>query len=711
VNPVAFYIRNHSSSELFKAELASLPSLSTRPQFAAKDEFAKWCHDASTEHVFYTLAEPEFPAQRSSGQNPIKYMHGLIADYDGMPEAINAELAKLKFSAGRAPTWVTTTFSGKARLIWVFERPVPAFSAEVMGKFKVAMAKELKVKDHLPGLDEVAWNNPHTPYELGTNWRQPWGDARLPANLVMAALCDASEKAKWKVDGPVVPMEAVAAEVDRRWPGRWPGPFLEGAKGVRFWDPKADNPTGCTLRATGVQAWTGEAKFMPWAEVLGAQFVAEYRANKIGGAINAIYYDGQLYWEKDASGIWQAFAGNQMGRRLQTDHGLSNDTRRSATSEVASALSAIENTRRVDGAFPCIFLPEEVVHDNNSKYLNISRVKPHPTTGQVREWGDGFPWLAQYLGGLFDRQQLDVLLSWLGRFYNTARVGKPRKGHALFICGDVSAGKTFLSQHVIGGLMGGHQAATSFILGHSGFNEQLFHAPVWSVDDAAAASERKRHQQYSAAVKKLVANPYQEFHPKFRKAVTHRFNGRLIVTLNSDATSVQMLPSIEGSIRDKLVILLARKTSTDFSGCEETVARERQAFADFMAGWKTPEWLLSKQDEVWRFGHDSWLHPEMMDIASDASPAAALRETLDTWRVQYFRQAKDKEQYWFGTASDLVSEIQANDVVRAQLPRVADIRNHVKQQLNHLCEQQVPWLSLHRNNQKRGFKIMRPEEL
>lgn len=707
----AFYIANHSSSELRKAELSSLPSLSKRPDFPSKKEFAVWCHDKNTEHVFYTLAEPEQPALRSSSHNPVKYLHGVVADYDGMADLIQSELAKWKPASGKAPTWVTTTFSGKARLVWAFEKPVPVFNTEILSKFMSLLARSLGVKTALPGLDEVAWGNPHTPYELGTCWRQPWGDVRLSSSLVMTHIYDASEKAKFKTDDLNIPLDAVFAEVERRWPGRWAGPFLEGARGVRFWDEKADNDTGCTIRATGVQAWTGEAKFLPWSEVLGAEFVKKYRENRIGGAISEIFYDGMHYWEQDAAGIWQAFSGQQMSRRLTTEHGLSNEARRGVPAETAKALSTIENIHKVDGAFPCLYIKDTVVADQNSSYLNISRVSVAPGTGNPRQWGEGFSWTANYLSGLFDQQQLDVLLSWIAHAYQHAAAGKPRKGHALFIAGDASAGKTFLSQFLIGGLLGGHQEATNYIVGNTNFNEQLFHLPVWTVDDATVGSDSKRHALYSAAVKKFVANPYQEYSPKFRKAVTHKFNGRLVITLNRDASSITMLPQIEGSIRDKLVILSANKADTDFANCEDHVRNERAAFADFISGWKIPDWLKSRRDEVNRFGHDAWHHPEMLEIASDASPSAALRETIEAWRIQYFRQTNSDT--WFGSANDLVTEIQNTDILRGQLPRVADLRNHVKQHLYHLCEQRIWWLTPERTKFKRGFIIAKPlpEEL
>lgn len=709
MNPVAFYIRNHSSSELLKAELAKLPTLSTRPSFLDKTAYAAWCHDAGTFHVFYVLAEPENPALRSSGQNPIKFLHGLIADYDGSPELIKAELAKLKFDKGIAPTWVTTTFSGKARLLWAFERPVPVFTAELMTKFKAIMLRELRVDKLLPGLDTGAWENPHTPFELGTDWRQPWGDVRVPHTTVMTAIHDASAKAKWKVDGPEIPLEAVAAEVDRRWPGRWGGGFLEGAKGVRFWDPAADNPTGCTIRKTGVQAWTGESRFLPWPEILGADFVAKYRANRIGSAIGGCYFDGRDYWSRDEEGNWRAFNGPQMSRRLAVKHRLSSETRRGEASEVASALTAIEDCRAVDGAFPCLYLQDEVVRDGVRKYLNISRVRTLPTSEQRREWGEGFPWIAAYLDGLFEEKQRAIFLSWLAHFYNNARRGTPRKGHALFISGDVSAGKTFLSQFVIGGLMGGHEEASSYILGTTNFNEQLFSAPVWCIDDAVMAADAKRHGVYSQMVKKIVANPYQDYSPKFKKSVSFRFHGRLVVTMNNDANSVKILPNIEHSILDKLVILKAGKPGTSFKGAEVTVRQELPAFADFVSNWQIPDWLQTKPDQTTRFGHDAWAHEELIETANDSSASAGVRELLEMWRTAYFRRSNDTE--WTGSCINLYSELQNTESTASVVKSVANHRNVLGTQMQNLISQGCDWITFHRSKKGRNYSIRRPEDL
>lgn len=706
----AFYLQNHCASELHSAPLAALPGLSVRPPFATKEAYAEWCHDGRTRHVFYTLAEPQHPALRSSADNPIRLLHGIVADYDGAAEAIQAALPGLKFEPGKAPAWVTTTFSGKARLIWVFDRPVPVFTPEILGRFLQGMARELGLRRLLPGLDEGALANPHTPYELGTHWRQPYGDTRLAHSATMLALHDASAKAKWKSDGPEVPLEAIAAEVARRWPGRWLGPLAEGARGIRFWDPAADNPTGCTIRAGGVQAWSGEGRFIPWAELLGEPFLRQFRADRIGAAIAGTYFDGAHYWQRDEAGLWRDLNVEAIRRHLQVVQGLAPAPRAGRPGEVAQALTAIERMQRVDGAFPCLYLREELVRDGDQLYLNVSRVKPLARAGRPRAWGDDFPWLAQYLTGLFGEEQLAVFLSWLSHFYRHAVAGQPRRGQALFIAGPKSAGKTLLNQRVIGGLMGGFQEATQFVLGQTTFNESLFYAPVWAVDDAVGSADPRMHAVYSQVVKKIVANPCLEFHPKFRKAVTFRFHGRLVVTLNDDPTSIGMLPQIDGTLLDKVVILKAAAPGVSFARAEETIAAELPRFADYVAEYQVPYWLQLNPDEAVRFGHDAWHHPDLLATAKESSTAANLLEVLDAWRVHYFR-AHDQRREWSGTVFDLYVELSANEMINKVLHRIVSSRNALGRDLQNMVRHGTDWLSFGRSNGKRVYTIHRPARL
>lgn len=703
--PQAFYLHNHSATDLHAADLARLPALSQRPVFASKDEFTRWSHDGRTRHVYYTLAEPEAPTLRSSGQNRVRRLHGVVADYDGDAALVQRALAGLRFPRGAAPTWVTTTFSGKARLIWVFARPVPVYP-EATKQFLALLARSLGLKKLLPGLDGNAWGNLHQVYELGTDWRQPWGDTRLPDTLVLHALHEASAQAKWLGAGPEIPLEAVEAEVERRWPGRWAGPLEEGARGVRFWDPAADNPSGCTIRRKGVQAWSGEGRFIPWAELLGRDFVRSYQEARFGGAIEGTWFDGRCYWQHDEQGILRDLTLEAIKRHLGARFGLSARGERGQQSEIAQAVTTIDRLRRVDGAYPCLFVREPVVTECGGTYLNISRVAPvAPRAGGPVAWGEGFPWLAEYLTQLLGEPQLAVFLAWLGRFYRGARAGRPVRGQALLIAGPASAGKSFLSRAVVGPLMGGFAEASNYLMGRSNFNESLFFAPVWAIDDGVPAARPGWHGEYSGMIKKFVANPDQVFNPKFKKEVLLPYHGRLMATCNDTPRALAAVPDLDTPIRDKLILLHSRATTIDFRVAPSVLAGELPALAAHLEHLAIPDWLLTRPAEVMRFGHDAWQNPELAARAQEATGDFSGEEYLGLWREHYFL-GMPGAPVWTGTVTALQIELLRNEVLAPVIRRMT--RHSVARDLQHLIRQGCPWLSYQHTNTARLYTIQRP---
>lgn len=702
----AFYLKNHRGTELFRLDdVAKLAEMPPRPQFPNKDAMLVWSADPATEHCYYLLGEPENPALAPNDQtNPVKYMHGLVVDYDGVitPEV----LAAVSWKPGYAPTWTSRTFSSGARIIWVFEEKIPIFNKELWKRFSMIMARELKLEKLLPGFDRVAFEKPGQHFELGTDWHSPRGpQVRLSQVVVNTALHDASKKMKWETQGELIPIEKIAEEVERRWPGRWVGEFAVGAQGVRFWDPAANNPTGAWIRETGVQAFTGEGKFLRWGEILGEDFVKQFRAERIGGAIKDSYFDGQLYWQKDEEGIWQSYNSEATKRRLNVMHGLSSESKKGSSSEVSNAITAIENLHHVDGAFPLLFMPDQIVVDEKLKYLNISRASVVPAGPTPDCWGDGFPWLAKYLEGIFGEIQLQVFLTWLARFYVPSANGTPKRGHALFIAGPQSVGKTFLAQRVIGALMGGFREATDFVLGATTFNEDLAYAPVWAIDDGVASADPKRHAVYSQIVKKIVANPKIQFHPKFKKAVTQRFNGRLIVTMNDDPESIQMLPQVEASMLDKVDLLRAGPAAgISFIGAEEKVVQELPALAAYLMIHEAPDWLLTRPDECVRFGHDSWHHPELLQTAKQSSSSVGLLELLEIWRKDYFNAQPDKTE-WVGNASELLIDFGLCESLKPLVDKTCPTRNALGRDLQKLVAQGHPWIEYTKTNGKKSYTI------
>jgi len=105
----------------------------------------------------------------------------------------------------------------------------------------------MKISSVFPGLDEEALINPATYYEAGTDWKRVSEDV-VPKNLIWQWMAQSGESLRWDKQHQAIPVAKVLEEVNRQYPGRWQGPFEVGARGIRFWDPMADNESAAVVR-------------------------------------------------------------------------------------------------------------------------------------------------------------------------------------------------------------------------------------------------------------------------------------------------------------------------------------------------------------------------------------------------------------------------------------------------------------------------------
>jgi hypothetical protein len=679
-----FFLRNLKSSQLCRAELADLAARpSTHHRFKTKPEQKAWNALEATDHCFYSLFEPKDPTQRLTVKaNPVARLHGLVADFDAKISDDMLAKAVRSMPADWPASFTTKTFSGGCRILWVFERPIEIVSTDLAKEFLAGAAKSIGLARLLPGFDEPAFMDTAKVFELGANWVSLNPGTLVSSNLVTKIRFDAAQKVNWRRhDGPAIPIHEVAAEVERRWPGRWRGPFEVGSQGVRFWSSTSDNIHGCWIRENGVVAFSGENKFMPWGEVLGEAFVKKYEADRIGGAISNTYYDGHAFWVKTADGFWQTYNTELLKNRLRV-RGLSGTPQKGQPSEVDKAVDHLVENARLDGGYAFLFDEREVVTLGSNRYLNLSRVRAAPPADGPRTWGQEFPWIAGYLNEIFRGDQLDAFLSWHRHFWFNAWKCRPSKGHALFIVGPAGLGKTLLNYHLIGGSVGGYTDCSDFLQGKTEFNKELFESPLGCIDDAVGAADRRSHDVYSQMVKKIVANPRLTYRRMYADPILIPYFGRLVVTLNDDAVSTGMLPTTDGSIVDKMIFLKASARTNPFVGNEEeTIRRELPAYLAFLRDYKVPE---SLQGEV-RFGMKAYKHPELMLAAQSGSKTAEVRDLIEMWKEQYFRQEGGED--WTGRASDLYVDMQNTDTVRRLCDATIRNTNYLGKMLKQLaCE-------------------------
>ncbi len=679
-----FCLPNLSTAKVESAEPWAYRN-GTMPHGMSKDEFRAWCADVKTHALFYSGFEGTNAAIRVSESNPATFMHGLVVDYDAKiaPEERRAFMARA--GAEYPPNYVSATFSDGVRLVWLFEKPLPLFSKRITDAFLARLKKELKLKKMFPGLDEEALMRPSQYYHCGHDW-EPLFSQPLPVDLLQSWALSASQKADWSSFGDEVPIGRVADEMEKRFPGRWPGLFEIGARGPRFWDDTASNPTAAIVRSSGMQCFTGPKPFVPWVEIFGRKFVDAYRADTLGAAIEGIWFDGRDYWRK-VDGVWRLFKRQDITLHMRVVHGINDERAKGASaSQMDEVLNQIQQAKNVDGAAPFIYRREDAVLFSNKRYLNISRCRPLIASEESQPWGVSFPYIAALLDGYFDPpEQLPYFLSWLAYAYQNAMEGRPRNGQAVFLAGDVNQGKTLVSNVLAGDVLGGHMDASDYLLGESKFNKELFEVGLWTVDDTVPSSDPRRQQLYSAMLKKIPANYSFQYQPKFRDQFMLPWAGRVIITCNADPESIRILPDVEMSLLDKVMLFKIATEERDFVDAAARIRAELPFFARFLQDYAIPAECVGDA----RFGVKCYHHTELIEEARQSGKTAGFAELLEIFRCSIFRNSSEEE--WIGNATELKQAMLNDDAIRPLVDPYSV--EQIGRLLGKLASQQYPGLS------------------
>lgn len=656
--PTLFGLTNQKGQDVIPCSPWVFEPSFPKKRFTDKAAFRAWSGASGTKHLFYSGFEGTNPHQRVNLANPPVKIHGLVVDYDA---AVTDAILKDRGVPDYGPTGVSRTFSGGARLVFMFEKPVFSYSAEMTKRFLERAAKELDLQALLPGFDKAAYLQANKYYEVGRDWQ--WSeDEIVPYTVVQSWVIETSERANWQGLGVVIPIEEVAAEVERQYPGRWSGDFLVGARGLRFWDSTANTQNAAIIRETGVQCFTGPQPFVTWLDILGAKFVNAFKADRVAGSIEGVFWDSRDYWQSDPRGQWVSLNQQNMGKHLAVKKGLSMDRQGADTfTEVDRALVHIQDHNRVQGAVPFVHQPLGVVWQQNRRFLNTSMAVVMAPEEEPAAWGERFPWLASFFDSFFDPpESKDYFLAWLQRYYLTAAERDLQPGQALFFAGDSNQGKTLLSTHILGEIFGGHQDASNYLLGETQFNKELFESALWTIDDTLPAADSKKHAQFSAMVKKLVANRTFEYHAKFRDAQSVPWIGRVVVTCNADVESIRILPDMEMSTLDK-ISLFRVKTVKDRNfpaNLHKVIKSELPAFLRWLSDWQVPDRCKGAS----RYGVKPYHEKSLLETANESSDSAHFGELLAMFKASYFAESPVKK--WEGSATELQAAMLQDDGIR-----------------------------------------------
>jgi hypothetical protein len=350
---------------------------------------------------------------------------------------------------------------------------------------------------------------------------------------------------------------------------------------------------------------------------------------------------------------------DDMRLMLKVEYGLSAyPGKKETSSEIDRAIYSVQKQKSVVAAMPFVHQPQGLLMFSGSRYLNTSSVRcMEPVEDDITEWGQGFPWLAEFLGEFFEPvEQLEYFLAWWKHFYQNALHQKPRTGQALFIAGDTNVGKTLLSTGIISRTVGGHMDASAYLLGEEKFTSHVVSAPIMSVDDTHGASDQRKHTRYSTMIKKVVANRHQLFEEKFMKAGMVEWLGRVVVTCNTDPESIRLLPNVDISILDKIMLMRCSRRRPEFPEPEEmerTLSTELPHFCRWLVQWEIPP--QCKGDV--RFGVKPYHDKHLYNAAIQTSGSYSFFELLADFLVSY----ESEDGHWQGTSTRLVADMSLDE--------------------------------------------------
>lgn len=270
--------------------------------------------------------------------------------------------------------------------------------------------------------------------------------------------------------------------------------------------------------------------------------------------------------------------------------------------------------------------------------------------------------LKHFLFGLLTNEHFDqtvYLFAWLKLALESLQAGERRPGQALAIAGPRDCGKSLL-QLLITVLFGGRMASPyAFMTGATPFNSEMFRAEHLVIEDNAASTDIRARRSFGALLKTITVNDYQPCFAKGREAVSLTPFWRLSITVNDEPENLMVLPPIDESIEDKLILLKATSTPLPMpTGTLEerrafwaVLLSELPAFVEFLQGWEIPPHLRGQ-----RFGVRHFHHPDLLQTLDGLAPETQLLDLID---AELFSTPVPSE--WEGKAEDLEKLLIGND--------------------------------------------------
>ena len=340
------------------------------------------------------------------------------------------------------------------------------------------------------------------------------------------------------------------------------------------------------------------------------------------------YYDMQkkLFWMPADDDAWVPVNETQYARSLKSV-GLSQKP------EPGENISAVERellktqcSRNVAYAGPVAGHDAGVIDAGAGRILVTS--SPTIIAPSPGQW----PTLKKLMQNLFG-QQLPYVMLWIKVAYECLASRNFRPGQALVMCGPPGCGKS-LFQKVLTQILGGRTAKPyQYMTGGTQFNSDLLGSEHLTIEDENPSSDIRARRTFGSFIKDIVANSDQRLHAKKCDALMVQPFWRLSVSLNNEPENIMMLPPLDLSIADKLILLMVEHhpmpmptgTLEQMQAFWKTLVSEIPALLHELVSNAIPAKYACP-----RYGVKHYHDPEIVQALSDIAPENRLLELIET---------------------------------------------------------------------------------
>lgn len=356
------------------------------------------------------------------------------------------------------------------------------------------------------------------------------------------------------------------------------------------------------------------------------------------------YYEApkKHYWIKDNHGVWIQVSGDAIIKRLDAIGYTSRPVKGKRYSQADDELERIRMDKNIVYAGAIAGSMAGAVETNAGRYL-VTR-SPKMLSPIKGNWDN-----IRKLGlRLFGEKQFEYVLGWSQNAVKGILTGECRRGQLLVLAGPPGCGKSFWQNRVVTPLLGGRTAKPGqFMSGGTAFNADIISSEHLMLEDENCKTDIKSRENFGMALKNFAANPTQRVHGKGQDGFLVESSHWLTMSVNDDAESMQIMPPLNTSVKEKLLLLQCHPAITSewpgdkgkIEELERLVEGEMPALMHYLMNEHVINSAI-KDESGDRYGVMAYHDLGLVEAISGAEPAAQLEFLIDACWDEMAKQGK-----------------------------------------------------------------------